>query len=514
MKMKRVFALLLVSVFILVALAACGNGDTSTAEPRDVVIALNQNIITLDPHAPRDGLSNNVISNMVEGLVEFDQQMVTQPCLAESWEITPDGLKYTFKLRQGVKFHDGEPFNADAVRANVERVRDPDLALRHARSFTMLDRMETPDEYTVIFHLVEPFSPFLQRLEPFKIISPKELEANRTNPDPIGTGGFSFVEWIDGERMVMKKFPEWRNANQIQVDTVTWRFILENGTRVAMLQSGEAHLIFPMPSESVSLVSNNNDFVLEAKDSTVCRFVMMNQNVEPMDNVLVRRAINHAVSSAEFAQIVRGGYANPLLSAMSPLLPWYVEQQEYAHDLDKARELLAQAGYPDGFTITLWASTGSEDMRGLEFLSQQLGQIGINAIVEPAEEATLSDMIYNTTPETTNLNTWYVSWSAFDPDNALRSPFMSTMWPPAGANCNYYDNPEVDAAILAGNRAITFEEQLQHYGRAQQLIWEDAVWVFLGVDISLMAKSADLTGAQLAPTGSFLDIRTIGLNVG
>jgi len=489
------------------------SGDTPAGAEsgRDIVIALNNNLITLDPHAGRDALSNNVIAHIMEGLVHADHTLTMQPSLAESWDISPDAKTFTFHLRQGVKFTDGTDFNAEAVRVNVERVWGSEL--RAARTFNQLESMEVTDEYTIVFNLSEPFSPFLNRLEAFRIVSPKSISENAAGIEkaPVGTGPYIFREWIEGDRMVMDRNPDWRDADKIQVDSITYRFIMENGTRVAMLQAGEADLIYPMPSESLSLIQNNAGIEVEVKDSTVVRYVTMNQNVVPLNDVRVRQAMNHAVDKDAFIAVVRGGFANYLNSSMSPLLPYYAEQEMYEYNLERARELMAEAGYPDGFTVTLWGNTESETLRGMDFLAQQLGQIGITVDVVPMEEGTLSESVYNTTPETTELQMWYVSWSATDPDNALRSTFLSSMVPPAGANTNYYNNPEVDAAILAGNMATTFEEQFANYARAQDLIWEDAVWMFLGVDRTVMAKNADLLGARLGPSGSFLDLREISI---
>jgi glutathione transport system substrate-binding protein len=221
--------------------------------------------------------------------------------------------------------------------------------------------------------------------------------------------------------------------------------------------------------------------------------------------------MNYAVDKDAFSTVVKGGYSNYLNSSISPLLPFYAEQEPYTYDIEKAKALMAEAGYADGFSVTLWGNTESETLRGMEFLAQQLAEINITVDVVPMEEGTLSDAVYNTTPETTELQMWYVSWSAVDPDNALRSTFMSTMFPPTGANTHYYVNEEVDAGINAGNTATTFEEQFANYKAAQDRIWEDAVWIFMGVDRTVMAKNARLTGAQLSPAGSFLDIRKIGV---
>ena len=541
MKLKNITALVLASALVL---AGCGGGTGTTSTQatdssggaaaettqapsdtqatsgavtdngaaKNLVIAVNNNFITLDTHASRDSLTNSVNAIMYEGLVEYDDDLNLVPCLAESFDISDDALVYTFKLKEGIKFHDGELLTAEVVKTNIERVMNPDKALRQARAFSYAEEINVLDDYTLEIRLREPYMAFLSRLEAFQIISPAALENEDKLPkNPVGTGQFRFVEWVEGDHMTVEKNPDWRNADQIQVDTVTFKFVPENGTRVAMLETGEADIIYPMPNEMVSKIEANSELVLEVRDSTVCRYVTMNQNVKPFDDVRVRQALNYAIDKDAFIAVVKGGYGNRLNSAMSPVLPYYVEHEEYAYNIEKAKELLTEAGYPDGFEATIWGNTESETVRGMNFIEQQLSLIGVKLNVMPMEEGTLSTKVYDTTPETTELQMWYVSWSAMDPDNAIRSTFHSEMYPPTGANTNYYKNPDLDQAINSGNASITFDDQFKYYKVAQDEIWDDAVWMFMGVDQSLLAMNSRVTGAKLLPAGDGVNLSEVGL---
>ena len=539
MKMKHITALVLASALVL---AGCGGnaGQTATqtsaggpaaegtqapsdapagtgaatdsGNGRNLVIAVNNNFITLDTHASRDSLTNSVNEIMYESLVRYDDDLNLVPNLAESFEISDDALVYTFKLKEGIMFHDGELLTAEVVKANIDRVMNPDKALRQARTFSYAEEINILDDYTLEVKLRQPYMAFLSRLEAFRIISPAALENEDKLPkNPVGTGQFRFVEWVEGDHMTVEKNPDWRNADQIQVDTITFKFVPENGTRVAMLETGEADIIYPMPNEMVSKIEANSDLVLEVRDSTVCRYVTMNQNVKPFDDVRVRQALNYAIDKDAFIAVVKGGYGNKLNSAMSPVLPYYVEHEEYAYNIEKAKELLTEAGYPDGFEATIWGNTESETVRGMNFIEQQLSLIGVKLNVMPLEEGTLSTKVYDTTPETTELQMWYVSWSAMDPDNAIRSTFHSEMYPPTGANTNYYKNLTLDEAINNGNASTAFEQQYQYYKIAQDEIWNDAVWVFMGVDQSLLAMNSRVTGAKLSSSGSGVDLKEVGL---
>lgn len=482
---------------------------------RDIVIAFNNNIMTLDPFESRAALDNNVIAAMAEALVDWDEDtMVLVGGLAESFDVSEDSLTHTFYLRQGVTFHDGLPFNADAVVANFNYIRDIGEGGPRYAIFRTVEELVVIDDYTIQFVHSEPFMPFLERLLAVRIVSPAQIESGDFS-GPVGTGQFIFREWIDGDRMVMDRNPNWRNADRIGVNSITYRFVPENATRVAMLQSGDADIIYPMPPELLPQIQGDANFNIQTSPSTVMRFVMMNQDVEPLNDVNVRRAMNYAIDKDAYVQVVRGGFSTVATSPMSNLLPFHYDTGGYPVNLERAAELLDEAGFPEGddgirFSLTIWSSTETSEMRAMEFLAQQWAQIGIDVTPVPMEEGTLSDSIWGQTRDTIEMHMWYVSWSAFDPDNALNSTFMSNRHTPAGANANFYTNLDVDAAILAGNAAPTFEERFEHYAFAQRQIVEDAVWVFLGHDERILATSADVTGVSLMPTGNWLDLRVIG----
>lgn len=487
-----------------------------TDNSRGIVIALNNNIMTLDPFESRAALDNNIIAAMAESLVDWDESaMNLVGGLAESFEVSEDSLTHTFNLRQGVTFHDGLPFNADAVVANFNHIREVGEGGPRFAIFRTVEELVVIDEYTIQFVHSEPFMPFLERLMAVRILSPAQIESGDFS-GPIGTGQFIFREWIDGDRMVMDRNPDWRNADRIGVESVTYRFVPENATRVAMLQSGDADIIYPMPPELLPQIQGDTDFNIQTAPSTVMRFVMMNQDVEPLNDVNVRRAMNYAIDKDAYVQVVRGGFSTVATSPMSNLLPFHYESAGYPVNLERAAQLLDEAGLeegPDGirFSLTIWSSTETSEMRAMEFLAQQWAQIGIDVTPVPMEEGTLSDSIWGQTRDTIEMHMWYVSWSAFDPDNALNSTFMSTRHTPAGANANFYTNLDVDAAILAGNAAPTFEERFEYYAFAQRQIMEDAVWIFLGHDERILATAADMTGISLMPTGNWLDLRVIGI---
>ena len=479
--------------------------DIVVTENKDMLIAVNAEIISLDPHNISDTLSVSATRTMYETLLEHNNNMELEMALAKDYEISEDGLEYTFHIKEGVEFHDGTSLNAEAVKYNFDRVLDEEKNLRRRRNFLQVDSVEVEDEYVLKINLKEPFTPMLDRVASLSIISPKALEEFGDQgiiTNPVGTGPYIYEQWTTGDRLVLKTNENyWRSGPGIEKLTIMP--VLENGARIAMLQTGEADFIYPMPTEQVSMVSSNSDIEIIESMSTIARFTFINTSKDIFSDVRVRKAMNHAIDKEAYANIVRGGYSTALTSHVPESINYHSAQTPYEYNPEKARELLADAGYPEGFKTHIWAPNDTENMRGMEFISQQLAQIGIEAEVIPMEEGTLSNSIYSAqTPEESTVNMWYVSWSAFDFDGATRSLFHSTNIPPAAPNVSYYMNPLADDLIDRGATEVNSQERAKIYGDLQEIIWEDAPWIFLGSDTLLAAKRTSTEGIFVGPSGA------------
>ena len=443
------------------------------------------------------------------------QQSLVVGLLAEDFEVSEDSMVYTFHLREGVKFHDGTDFNAAAVKANYDRVLDKNNNLRMRRTYVKTESdgteifrvasVETPDDYTVVFTLSEPWSPFLNRLTQFAIISPAALEqyGNNIMNNPVGTGPFVCTEWSEGDQTSFERFDGYW-GEQPGVDTVVIKEVPEAGTRTAMLQTGEADFVYPTASDQIQAIQEADDVNIMATDSNIFRYVTLNANLPELSDVRVRQAMNYAIDKDAYNTLMYSGYGKEATSCVPDSIPGYEEQEAYAYNIEKAKELLKEAGYEDGFSLTLWGDNITQEIKGMTFVKQQLEQIGIQVEVVPMEPATLTDKIY-VEPEETELNMWYVNWSAsdFTMDGSLRSILYSQMAPPVSANTAYYNNEEVDALLDAGLKTANLEEQAEIYSKAQQQIWEDAPWLFLGNDCIIYSQKAYLSGVTISPDGAF-----------
>ncbi|EFU39837.1 extracellular solute-binding protein family 5 [Paenibacillus vortex V453] len=264
--------------------ASEGGGETKpvTKDNKDVVIAINANFITLDPHNAGDTHSISGARTMYEGLMGFNEKMELVPMLAEDHTVSEDGLTYTFNLRKNVKFHDGTDFNAEAVKVNLERIMNEENNLRMRKSFSKVADVQTPDEHTVVITLSEPYNAFLNKTAMALIISPKALEDGiDITKNPVGTGAYKFKEWVQGDRLVVLKNEDYWQEGLPKVDSITFKPVPENGSRIAMLKTGEADFIYPMPTEQVSEVEGDQNIVVDKIDSTIVRYITLNTMKKP-----------------------------------------------------------------------------------------------------------------------------------------------------------------------------------------------------------------------------------------
>ena len=519
--MKKLIALLMV-IIMAVSVVGCSNSKeeaetnasseapaNTSEESEDVnmTIAVNAEIISLDPHDVSDTLSDSAASTMYESLYDYKLDMTLEPVLATDYDVSEDGLEYTFYIREGVTFHDGTPLNAEAVKYNFDRITNKEKNLKRRRNFLHVVSTEVKDEYTLLVKLDAPFAPMLNRVASLSIISPTALEDHGDQgiiTNPVGTGPYVFEEWTPGDKMVVRTNENyWRKGPQI--DTLTFKPVTENGARIAMLKTGEADFIYPMPTEQVKAIQGNKDIEVIEGPSTIARFTFLNMSKEIFSDARVRQAINYAIDKDAYAKVVKSGYAEPLTSHVPSTIDYQVPQTEYKYDLEKAKKLMVEAGYPDGFKTHVWAPNDTENMKGMQFISQQLAKIGIEVEVIPMEEGTLSDSIYKAqTPEESKVNMWYVSWSAFDIDGATARLFHSENIPPTAPNVSYYMNPEADKLIEAGAVEVNPEKRAEIYADLQEVIWNDAPWIFLGSDILLSAKRTTTEGIFVDPSGGII----------
>jgi glutathione transport system substrate-binding protein len=274
-----------------------------------------------------------------------------------------------------------------------------------------------------------------------------------------------------------------------------------------MLQAGEAQFVAPLPAEMVAVVEKNPKLEVMKQPSIVTWYASMNMLKKPFDNPKVRQALNYAVDKTAYCKVVEVGYCQPLDSPLAPLVPFYVKQGAWPYDPAKAKALLAEAGYPNGFDSEIFAPNNVTNIRAMQFLQQQFALVGVKLTVTPLEAGVANSRIWSVDkPEDATVQLMFGGWSTStgDADWALRPLFYGKGWPPKLFNVAYYRNPEVDAALEGAIATADPAKRGQLYGKAQQLIWQDAPWVFLGVSQLLSAKDKTLNGVYVLPDRGFV----------
>ncbi|MBI9091672.1 MAG: glutathione ABC transporter substrate-binding protein [Desulfobacterium sp.] len=497
--MKR----MVLTLLALVLLAA-----PSYAGTKDIIYASESTAKSLDPHDTSDTYSGSIQRAIMQGLMGFDKDLHIIPLLAESYTFNPEATQFTFKLRKGIKFHDGTPFNAEAVRINIERM----MTGKYKRSSLMkpVKELVVLDAYTVQFNLKEPFGAFVNAIaHPGSLIqSPKAIETygDEVSKHPVGTGPFIFDEWVSGDHVTIKKNPDyWRG--EVKVDSITFRPIPESGSRLAMLRAGQAQYIYPMPAELLKIAERDKKIDILKQPSIIARYLVLNTQFKPLANVKVRQAINYALDKQAIMKIAWGGAATQLDSILPPNLQFYKKQSAWPYDLAKAKALMKEAGYENGFEVVFITPNASNRLRATEMTQQQLKKIGITGKIQSMDIASFYNKLEgHKVDDTTPLPfIAFGGWSAStgDADWGTRPLLSTDAFPPSMSNFGFFSDEKVDGFIKAGLASADPKVREKAYADLQDYIWDQAPWGYLMVDSLVAAKSKKLTGIYPLPDGAF-----------
>ncbi len=497
--MKR----LILTLLALMLLAA-----PSYAGPKDIIYASDSTAKSLDPHDTSDTYSGAIERAICQGLMGFDKDLNIIPLLAESYTFNDTATQFTFKLRQGIKFHDGTPFNANAVKVNMDRL----MTGKYKRSSLMkpVESIKVIDDYTVQFNLKEPFGAFVNAIaHPGSLIlSPKSIETygDEVSKHPVGTGPYIFEEWIADSHVKIKKNPDyWRG--KVKVDTVTFRPVPESGSRLAMLRAGQAHYIYPMPAELLKMVETDNKIDIIKKPSIIARYLTMNTLYKPFSDIRVRQAVNYALDKEAIIKIAWGGTAIPMDSLLPPNLQFYKKQAVWPHDLEKAKALMKEAGYEKGFEVVFLTPNASNRLRATEMVQQQLAKIGITGKLESMDAASYFSKLENQKKDDLNPLPFigFGGWSAStgDADWGTRPLIATEAFPPAMSNYGFYSDKKVDGFIAAGLASADVNVRKKAYADLQDYVWQQAPWGYLMVETLVAAKLKNVQGIYPMADGAF-----------
>lgn len=500
---------------LLVVLVLAVSCSRRAAIPNDVLIVGQlAEPKSLDPQAATALNDFRIAANLYDGLVRFKNgTLEIEPALAESWSVEDDGRTYRFKLRSGIRFHDGTPFDSEAVRFHFERILNDDHPYHDtgpfplAFFFSSIQQIETPDDFTVVFRLDEPFAPLLSNLASPSglIVSPAAVKQHGKNfgRHPVGTGPFIFSEWQANRLVRVRRNPDyWDGLAKLR--EIIFRPLTDENARLTELLAGGCDLVVEVPPDIVTYFREQDDFrVLEAAGPHLW-FLILNMREGPFQDVRMRRAVNLAINRKAIVRDLLQGTATVPVGPIPNAFKWAAdpELKPYPYDPEQARKLIREAGY-DGAEVTLYATEGGSGMLAPKQMAAaiqaDLADVGLAVKIETFEWNTFLDRVNSGLEGKADMAE--MAWMVNDPDTLPFLALRSAAWPEQGGfNSGYYSNAVVDRLLEQARRSANHEERGRLYRRTQKIVQEDAPWAFIGSWKQNAVAAKHVRGVELQPS--------------
>ncbi len=504
--MRRIWvAAVLVVVLVLPSL--------STGAPRQggiLRVALHEDPPKLDPHQSTAFVERHVFQNLFDKLVDLNQDLEIVPMLATSWQITDGGRTYTFKLRPNVIFHDGTPFNAEAVKFNFERMLDPSFGSPRRAEINLVKSVTVVDDLTAVITLEKPFSPFLSILSDRAGMMVSPTAAKRLGKDfllgPVGTGPFKFVEKRPLESITLERFDKHWDKNAGLVDRIIFRTIVDENARVANLRAGEVDIIITLPPAEIPKLRDEPNIRLLERAGLEWTAMYLMVAGPPFNNKALRQAVNAAIDRRTLNRVV---YGDTVLPGNGPFPPSHFTYDIPANsrvperNLDLARQKLREGGQPNGFTFTLLVSQERVRQQAGQVIQSMLGEVGIKVNIQIIEfGAQLS------ATEAHKFEATLLGWSGRpDPDQNLYQ-FVTT-----GSlnNRSAYSNPKLDVLLDAARVLTTNDLRKRAYAQILDILNDDQPILFLNWLKEFKALRTNVHGFVHISDG-MLRLRTVSLS--
>lgn len=513
--MLRRFSTFALPLAAMLSLTACAGGAPAGKVLR---VGLQDEFKTLDPAIGYDVPSWGAEHLIYNGLVTYDFESKVAPDLAESWQVEGDGKAFVFKLRDGLKFHDGRPVTAKDVVYSFDRLLDPATKSPGAGFYAdivgaterlsgeakALKGVTAPDDKTVRIELKTPNPIFLQLIAmPFASVVPAGITGAELARKPVGTGPFSLASWSSGQKIAFKKNPHYFNAQGPQLDGVEYQLGVNESLEVLKFERGELDLLGAnrnIPAADFSRLKDDpklKDRMLSGADAAF-HYVGMNCQVAPFDKPQVRQAVAHAIDKSRIVQLVngRGRVANGILP---PTMPGFDPNLAgIPHDPAKAKALLAQAGLPDGFAATYYCVSNDTARKVAQSIQQDLGKVGIKLELKPLAFPTFLEAKATKGRVGIASGNWTQDFP--DPSNFLTTMFHSKNIKETNSlNDSYYRNPKVDTLLDQAGRQTDAAKRADFFRQAEAIIVSDAPVVPLYYPVKYQLHTERVKGYKLHP---------------
>ncbi|UOQ46548.1 glutathione ABC transporter substrate-binding protein [Halobacillus salinarum] len=497
------------TAFLLVVFALAGCSSSSSTEESDsgktnveqeLTYATTSDVVGLSPIDTNDSVSSAMIEQVYETLFTRDPEtMEIKPLLAESYE-NPDDKTWIIHLKEGIKFHDGTPFNAEAVKYTFEQFKSEERAAPRASLLEPVESIEAKDEHTVVIKTKEPYGPLLAALchTNASIVSPEADKSGKLNKNPVGTGPFVFEEWVQGDHVSLRKNDDyWQGAPKLE--KVTMKVVPEYSTAVSMLQTGEVQFIDAIPTEQLPRIESIKSVETQQKEGTPVYYLGFNMNKAPFNDLNFRKAVSYAIDREAYVKQLKGlGIKNE--SIIGPKVFGYDEEAAdagYSYDPEKAKQMIEDNGFK-GQKITLLAANRDMYMKMAEIVQSQLTEAGLNVEIETMEWGTFLD-----TTSKGDFEMTFLGWSNSTADGSellypnLHSDNIGS------SNRMAYNNKEFDKLVNESRVTVDQDVRKQKLSEANMIAVKDAVWIPMHHGVVTAAYDQSVKGLQIDPTGQW-----------
>ncbi len=459
---------------------------------------------SLDPPVGT-GPFGHIMNALYEGLVAWDEKMQLQPKLATSWQPSADGTQWTFKLRQGVKFHDGTPFTSEAVKATIDHILDKNTASTRRASYTLITKIDTLDPNTVVLTTdpPNPDLPFLMADGSVRIISPTAFQkyGKDFGRNPVGTGPYKFEEWVPNDHVSAVINPDYWGPKPL-VRRFVYKPVPEASTRVVVLRTGEADVVMNLPPADQETLKQNQNIVLHNTPSLTVVMIELRVTKPPFSDKKVRYALNHAIDKDAIIKNIMRGQALTLKTPGIEGIYGTADFDPLPYDPVKAKSLLAEAGYASGFDVKLSYVSGRwvGDDQVVQAVQGYWSQIGVRATIKKVDNAGLvSDLALD--PDQNPAFAVMPQRSSFYLDYHLYRMYATEATRANAAQRSGYSNPDVDKMLKQEESDFDTNHRLATFQQLQKVIWDDQPFVYLFQQASLWGQQKNVSGFILPPTG-------------
>jgi peptide/nickel transport system substrate-binding protein len=496
---KRI-TIFLAALFFAASLSAGG-----TKEERPLRFALPGNPDTLDPQKTSGTLTFQVIKSLYDTLVEPDKTGAIVPALAEQWGTSADGKIWTFRLRQGVFFHDGSPLTSRDVQATFQRIKDPATANPNAADYAAIAEIRTPDSRTVQFVLDSPFAPLLGNLASgWSAILPAALiEANHDfGSHPVGTGPFVFEEWTRDTRILLKKNPSYWMSGAPKLPGIDFRIIAERAVQVQGLLLGQIDVCDLYDDVDVPILEKSSNTKVEKILTSLVMVLAMNTSRPPLSDLRVRQAVNHAIDKQTVLDVAYGG-GIPGGTFMDPGDPYYKDFTHiYPYNPEQAQAILAETGFPFETALEMVLPQNFEPhVRAGQMYQEMLARIGLPVKIRLVDWSTwISDVYREGNYDFTVIG----HTGKLDPDSRLAN------YGTAGAYVRWV-NPETERLIARARTLPGFSDRKALYDRVLEIMAREAPFVYTGTSYRYVGTGKDVEGFIMLPKLDTPDFRGAAL---